>query len=801
MEVSLSRQSKRSQGRAEMQQHGSEGYAELKRMSDAVREAYAAISAMERPYKICYLIPHGDQDLGQASPLGWYTPGLHEAAGPMKLASSLPADIREPYSQTDSVLLNRLLRRIWPFITPIELTLVPHIALTIEMPFQVYLTNNAVVADDLDRILAGMKLPVLHASSEPGANRISFEALTSERVSLYVRQAMEALAADPQWESFLRQARRVMSESPQRKFKKHSLALGLHNVVAPNELALMAFGWKFKSVKRISEPGFRIATRPQVYVDRICASADAVAAERERLLKGYPPGLIDYRLVLAVASMYWGHFENWREMVQRAKPSMRKGLKNALSAAVQGQTYFDSPEIDANGRPIGGEAYIALAQERAADMASFTAALSFISTASLAPVLRLEPRLNAVREDLKVLAHCVRAEASRNFDWKTSRLTGALGRKMRALINPSFLTRIDAPEQNNRIEGMKLVCDLPLELLPTRGLPLGLRYDVSRVSPVPGNLFLQECTMPPAMLPVRAFDDVLVVRSFKSTDPLRRMLETAVGAIQESGDIEHVRYRFVDVETVDQFVRALNEFQGAILVFDGHGTVDKETGVGSLVIGDEILDAWTIRKECRMPPIVMFSACDTQPIDGSHGSVATAAFVLGARAVLATMFPIYGARAAVFNARMLLRIDQFIPIAVKYRPVMTWREVVSGMLRMSHSVEVLRQVNRRARLGLTREQMDRIQLGANESINARHADWYEVFLAHIAELSGRSVARVTEDVGRWAGLTDSMKYIQLGNPESIVIVQELPQETFTNYVRSVVHGPHQQPDPFPLRAH
>jgi len=765
-------------------------------MSAGVRHAYAAVSAMERRFKICYFIPHSDQDLRNASPLGWYTPGLHEAAGPIRLASSLPVDIREPYAQTDSILLNRLLRRIWPFIIPIELDAVRDIAPIADMPFQVYLTNNSAVADALDDILGKLSLPVLHASSETGANRIPFEALTSERVSSYVRKVLDVLGEDPSWEGLVKQARRVMSESPQRKVRKHHLPLGLHNVVAPNELALMAFGWRFVRVQRISEPVGRSDTDPQVYVDRICASADAVSAERERLLTNYPPGLIDYRCVLAVASMYWGHFENWRSRIQSAEPKVRKMLKHALAAAVQAETYFDRLELDSQGRPEGGPLYAALTQQRAADMSSFTAALSMIATASLAPVLRLEPRLNAVRGDLRTLAHCVRTEASHNFVWKTSRLTGALGRKMRDLINPSFLERIDAPEQGGRIEGMKLISDLPLELLPTGGLPLGLRYDVSRLPPVPGNLFVQECMMPPAMLPLRAFDDVLVVRSFKSNDPLRGMLAAAIEGMYESGGIEHVRYRFVDVETVDQFVRALNEFEGAILVFDGHGTVDKATGVGSLVIGDEVLDAWAIRKECQMPPIVMFSACDTQPIDGSHGSVATAAFVLGARAVLATMFPIYGVRAAVFNARMLLRIDQFIPIALKYRPLMTWREVVSGMLRMSHSLEVLRQVNRLARLGLTRKQMDEVQLCANESINARHAGWYEVFIEKLAELSGRSRTRIVDDIGRWAGLTDAMKYIQLGNPESIVIVDELPEETFTKYVRSVVHGPIREPDPY-----
>jgi hypothetical protein len=95
-----------------------------------------------------------------------------------------------------------------------------------------------------------------------------------------------------------------------------------------------------------------------------------------------------------------------------------------------------------------------------------------------------------------------------------------------------------------------------------------------------------------------------------------------------------VNVRFVDVLNEDEFVAAIHSFDGAMMIFDGHGSYDDEIGSGTIVIGGKAVDTWQLRKRCVLPPIVIFSACDTQPVDGSHSSVATAAFSLDAQTVL-----------------------------------------------------------------------------------------------------------------------------------------------------------------------
>lgn len=758
-----------------------------KEQSREIERAFAAMGAMDPRYKICYLIPHADQHDATTSVFGWYTAGLHEAAGPLRLAATLPADIREPYATKSAVLAERLLRHVWPTILPVEVSsLGEALASIIPTPFRVLLTTRPEVAQAVDHILASHPVPALHASAIPGPGRVGIGTLDADRVDQFARSVLGTLSRDPRWSGFVRNARQVMSDNKRRTARKHHLPQGLHNVTMPNELALMAFGWRLTKTSRISEPMVIGPGEPKRYISHICASADAVAQERDRLIPGGAKDLIDYRYVLAVSSVYWGHYDKWRELIQGAEPDARRRLKKIYASVVQASSYYDRIMVDGDleeaVRSMQGE----ITRQRAADMASFTSALSMLACATLAPVLRLEPRLNQVRGELKLLAHCVRTEAKSNLAWKTSRLSRRIGERLRLLVDEEFLTRIDAPERDGQIEGMKLICDVPLELMLSGGIPLCMRFDVSRQPPVPGNLFLGECLMSPVILPMSMFSEVLVIRAFAPGDVLRNMFENAVGVIQGGEHLGETRivYRFVDVATPDEFVAALQSYGGAVLVFDGHGTYDPQTGVGTLVIGGEPLDVWALRNRCQVPPIVMFSACDTQPIDGSHGSVANAVFNLGARAVLATLFPIYGDKAALFNARMLFRLEAFIPAALKIRPFITWREVASGMLRMSYAYEVLRSLADLARVPLAEAEIRRIQLEANVAINARRADWHEVLKRAIADATEISLDEVAQKTSQWAGLADSLKYVQLGSPENVIIVREHPGSILERVAKS-----------------
>ncbi|PLT19467.1 hypothetical protein CXP34_05740 [Ralstonia mannitolilytica] len=662
-----------------------------------------------------------------------------------------------------------------PMVMPIQLDAMAEVADFLGTPFRVYITTDEAVANAVDEMQKSSEHPLLHFSKIPGKARLPLSAASVARICLYVRTVLKYLATKPSWSDFVHVARHAIRGTSLRRPVKHPLPRGLHNVVLPNELALVAFGRRLDTADRISEPLVVTAVvNPNRYVERICLSADAVAEERRRLMALMSFGVTDYRLIVATAGAYWGIFKRWREMIRDAAPELKEGVAHALAAVVQGKSYFDTMPVDDQGKPVLEAAYVQIAKIRAKDMSTFTAALTMLSTKSLAPVLRLEPKLNEARGAIKLLAHCVRSEARHQYDWKVSRLVRALGTQMRSLIHQDFLSRMEAPEQDGKIEGMKFVSDLPLELLPSAGMPLGLRFDASRVAAVPGNILIQQCMGRHCRLTAGDFDEILVIRSFKDTDPLKDVFWDAVDSVRTAQGKLRIRYRFVDVQSTDEFVAALNGYDGAVLIFDGHGKYDGEHGIGSLVLGGEVLDAWSIRGRCRIPPIVMFSACDSYPIDGSHSSVAMAALALGATAVLGTMFPIGAVEAAVFNARLALRIQEYIPLALEaaHLSSITWRTVVSGMLRMHHTQEILRRLMSPTLIGLTADEVAAIQLAANTAINFQQADWYAIFEREVANRSGRSMDSVRDLISKHAGLTDAMKYVHLGNPEDVVIVQD-----------------------------
>lgn len=719
-------------------------------------------------FKIVYLFPHPAQDLAEASPFGWYTPGILATARPLQQACALPADIREAHSNLEDVLVNRLIGAIWPHLLPVQIDSLEAALEILPSPFVVCVTTDVEVAARTDQLLQGRELPILHVSAVPGPGRTTREGFSFGGICVFVRKVIDALARYPGNAEFVSECRRLLTAAPQRKLRKHPLRLGMHNVTAPNELALAAFGFKFPVAQAISQ---RYEVKGKLsadkYVERICQSADAVTTERARLLKDREIPLEDNRAIVAIASSHAELYRNWKDMLQRAPEEKRRDLRHALSLVVRQTTYYFDIAANGNGSPALATLAQIASKQLALDMQAFTAALGMLSSATLCPVLRLEPKLNSLRADAAELARCVRA-AGMHHAWKESRMVRLMGQKMRESIHAEFLKRIDAKEIGP-IEGLKLVTDLPLELMPSNGIPLGLRFDVSRVSPVPGNMFWQICSLPPVRISKEAFYDILIVRSFESSDPIRTVLRDAVASVEGAAGFQRLKYRFIDVSTQDQFVAAVNGHKGAVMIFDGHGTYDPELGIGRLVVGGKTLDTWALKRECELPPVVMFSACDTQPIDGSHGSVATSAFALGARAVLGTILPVNAGHAAILMARMFLRIDQFLPIAAKHLPVMTWRHVVSGMLRMSHAVEASRMLNARAQLGMSHDALSRIQMASNVAINSWAPGWYDGWIDEIAKESGRAGGEIRALLERHVGLTDAMKYVQLGNPERVMI--------------------------------
>lgn len=726
---------------------------------------------------LVYLVPHMTQNLEEASPFGWYTPGLIASTRLLLSAAQCPADVREPFASPEIVLGFRQRRMLWRQVVPIELDALRRPELSERLPFfRVILTNEKGIASAVEKINFSDEIPYLHVSSEKGDSRLDIEDFSRDSLLKYVTSTIDHISNMEKWQNFSEIMKESMPASDLQAERQIELLSGHHNLTTPNEHALTSFGFSLSgSDPLVPRDGPGAIGDSQAYVDRICIAADAVHSAREKLMQDLPPDLLDNAYIISTPSIYWGHYDDWqrrrrRDQAETLTDEDKKAFDLAYRSAIQQSSYFHSIEVPDNSEIPANKYFQLLVRSRSEDQYCYTAALTLLSSNTLTPVIRLEPKLNTLRGQLKQLAHCARFSHGTHSQFKKSRLARNTGSAMRSLISADFLKRIDEAGRSDVIQGLKLVSDVPLEWLPSDGLPLGLRFDLSRIPVNPGNLLVSHSVSPPSIIHTDALFDILVIRAFTTGDPLRPMVEDAIENVL-GGDLDStLSVRFVDVENVEDFVEALENFSGALLIFDGHGSYDQEYGIGTFVIGGNDVDVWSLREFCSFPPIVIFSACDTHPLDGSHSSCANAAFVLGARTVLATSLPVDGRLAAIFLGRLILRLSQFVPLALANRTLLTWREVISGLLRMSYVSECTRLLVSNGRLTITQDSLDRVQLAANLAINARMGNWFDVYAETLAEESSTDLVHINELHSTWSSFTDAQKYIQLGGPENIVII-------------------------------
>jgi hypothetical protein len=265
------------------------------------------------------------------------------------------------------------------------------------------------------------------------------------------------------------------------------------------------------------------------------------------------------------------------------------------------------------------------------------------------------------------------------------------------------------------------------------------------------------------------------------------VLERVVDRYRKSSE-QDLNIKYVDVTSVEDVLRALEGFRGAIMIFDGHGEHTEAEDIGALLVGNERLVPWDLRGKVRVPPIVILSACDTQALDGSHVTTANGFLNGGARTVLGTVLPVDAFQAAFFVGRLILRILELVPVMTGDggRSV-RWSEIVSGLQRMLFSTELIFAL--KARFPVIFEQFHAVQMKANVLINSGDPEWYEKFVAFISETCHIPEAVVLDVVRRSLALPECLKHVQMGNPEAIII----PWKGFMSYRHETATKPEPNP--------
>lgn len=712
--------------------------------------------AAEIDPRVFYCFVLAEDDPYETSPFQGFSRGWMTLSWAMLRLVELPADVLEAALPHQAVLARRMGGTGGWHWFPLALSALDQLAIERTAPFWVCFSGTQAVARAVSAWADKQVVRPLHVTAGPCEKAITGEVLDPT----ILRQHLEATLRDVRRQDaslesgLIDQALAEWRERPRvdMTFPKRE-----HNCTLPNHMALEAAGGCFEKAEPL------IGRTMQDYVAAIRQTVDAVRELRRDV--GHVPG---FRLtpplpalILTAPALYRHAYLSMRPVSyeEAADPQIVNKVMRFLQRQKTFNLTLEKEEVD---RLLTSEEAKGIVWTRQQELVVHTLAVGLRGASTLAATIRVPPAVNRTAGVVRQLAaHARSVEIARPH--KFSRLFSIVQAALGDAVGSDLIDQIARTEGD-----IKLVTDAPLEWLPIGPLPLGLKFDCSRITATPGNLMAGELALPSLLrLKTSAFSDILLVSAFGADDPIRNMVPAALQVASPMWR-DKLTIRFVAVANEAAFCDALNTYDGAILIFDGHGRHAEGTGIGTLAVGDDNVDIWSLRGRVRVPPIVILSACDTQAADRSHATTANAFLAAGARAVLGTLLPIDARRAAVFLARLLYRIVDFLPTAIEARAAaVQWSEVVGGLLRMQLLTDLLRPYLADGRLA--RPDYEHIHSKGNMEINKRHADWFDVVAELTAQRLSSPLDQVHNEFRDRIVLSDTIRYIQLGNPETILI--------------------------------
>ncbi|WP_368879596.1 CHAT domain protein [Proteus terrae] len=396
---------------------------------------------------------------------------------------------------------------------------------------------------------------------------------------------------------------------------------------------------------------------------------------------------------------------------------------------------------------------------RRSEMRLTTAAITLMSLNKNIPAIRLPNSINHYTsylkklEELAFLSGIDSSEFTKKAKAFNTIIRRIIGNKLRTYINKNY----------NEIT---FICDVPLDWIRFNNIPIMFSHEVSRINSTPGNVLLQNTSsFPRTIIKSSELKKVLIIRSFEPDDHLKFFLENAMEEFKKH--MPELDCEIIDVRTKVEFIDALNQYDGFLLIVDCHGDHGGDKENGWLIIGDEKVDTWGLKKSARVPPIVILSACLTSALSGSHASVANGFLISGALSVIGTLLPVNAIDSAVFVSRLIYRIYQF-PSAIKDRFThVNVRLLFSTFLRISYVTDLIRGFEKE---GLIEEDIwQEYAIEINAYINMLNHDWFDYTLKMLAKLTKLEIKDVIDFINEKLFITETMCYSQIGFPDSITI--------------------------------
>lgn len=672
---------------------------------------------------------------------------LHRSGWIREILVNCPATAHEAFNvdrRTMALRLACITQYSISFLNSCELA---HVRTDPMQTFWVVLADDE-TRNDANSWVKKMKCPVLIATpaTDPQSNSSS---LNFPAIRTHVQNVLKTLDPKCVTEHGLDH---ILNAGRPRSTFKVALERTNNNIVLPNELALCSVGGIFARTKE------QLCGGDEIYYKQIVESATLVQelASQIGISELHKVSPIGPTLIITCPSM--------QRHVAAARPSKGKSqepfarilrmLQRQTTYALQIENQKELDELLSEPESVG------LLTQRMAESSTYTDAVAARAASYICPVVRLPPHVNHIHPHLKSLRSCLFANQPQSR--KIAKVVKNLDDAFCNVVPSELMGMIDDDQTS-----VKLISDAPLEWVPIRGLPLTLRHSVSRIPATPGNLSFQ-LTLPRPQLDLTfdAFTEVLVVRSYSEADRIRRDLETAITSYQLKDD-RKLPVRFQDVRNSSELVDALAEFNGAMMIYDGHGTHGID-GIARLRLADEDVNLWELSRKINCPPIVFACGCDTHRADGSHVTTANGFLNAGAMSVIASAMPIFSDRASIFVGRLLFNIFEFV------RPLITDRGYSIRFDRIFGSVQKMMYVSDfiwqiAPFTGFEIRGLQDLHIKTNMDILDGHYDWFETFLASLGDRLGRTPDEVAKIGHELLPFAECLKYFHLGNPDLIVI--------------------------------
>ena len=625
------------------------------------------------------------------------------------------------------------------------------------IPFGMVIVSPADNAADYADWKAAQASPPL-IIAEAGGD-LSFDEFSLEKMFAHFIGACDRF--EMEWGKETADAIRAILRKPN-SFPPRDLGykLGGHNAFSPNLAALAVAGFADTVDGRFN----RQHEGDAGFIEGIVKTATSIFDERERvglreLHRAYP---LRPDLMLFAPSMYT-HLRDagvFRGLAYADARKLEKGLQILLGQ--KGYAFTLTPrDLAAAGIEIKDKSVTPnpLISERQREWFLNTALADLVAASEFSVVVRLPNEINRTAGQVRLFAAQHRSNEVK--ERKRVKAFRDIQTRLKDAIPPEILELIRRSQS-----GVRIVSDAPLEWLDLDGVPLGIARDTARIPTTPGNTFV-ELMRPYPILRLRpeAFREILIVNAVKKTDPIYPAFEIAMDQY-ERALAGKVALKRVDVSTRQEFVTALNDYQGAFMIFNGHGSHERDDA-GKLWLKDEPVDVWSLRDEVRtVPAVVLLSACDTHAADRNHATAALGFLGLGAVTVLGTFLPLPALDASIFAARLIMRVVEFIPAAIRdFGRAITWSEVAGGMLRMTLLTDFLRRL---LRTGLISEALyHEIHLAGNGWINSDTPDPFRHILKAVTD-KGIPENQALSEFRAAIATSTAISYVQMGRPETLL---------------------------------